>query len=103
TVGLLARYRLELVLAVRPWEASALPAVARALADAGVPLSIWPMLADEEGRWVSVENTPAFARFVRSLCDALPGGAAHDVLFDLEPPFSRTHALARIAGSRERD
>lgn len=102
TLDLLARYRLELVLAVRPWDEPALPDVARALRDAGVPLSIWPMLADDRGRWASVYNAPEFSRLVLSVCDALEAASARprDVLFDLEPPFAQARTLASIgAGS----
>jgi hypothetical protein len=100
TLDLLARYRLELVLAVRPWDEPALPDVARALRDVGVPLSIWPMLSDEQGRWASVHNAAAFGAFVLSACDALEASSARprDVLFDLEPPFGQTRTLTNIAG-----
>ncbi|MBX3199749.1 MAG: hypothetical protein KF894_16555 [Labilithrix sp.] len=101
TIALLARYRLELVLAVRPWDEPELPRVARALRDGGVPLSVWPMLSDDDGRWASAHNAPQFSRLVLSVCDALDRGGAppRDVLFDLEPPFAHARALASM-GSR---
>lgn len=104
TLGLLSRYELEVVLAVRPWNVAALPNVARALRDAGVPLSIWPMLSDEEGRWASVHNAPAFARLTVSACDALDraGATPGDVLFDLEPPFAQARSLAAMGVARSR-
>lgn len=92
TLGLLARYRLELVLAVRPWQLDELGDVARALRDHGVPLSLWPMLADEDGRWVHVDNAPAFSDLVRRACDRAPE-VAREVLFDLEPPFEDVRGL----------
>lgn len=102
TIALLARYRLELVLAVRPWDEPELPRVARALRDGGVPLSVWPMLSDDDGRWASVHNAPQFCRLALSVCDALEaaGTPPRDVLFDLEPPFAQARALASM-GSRE--
>ncbi|OJY31375.1 MAG: hypothetical protein BGO98_14985 [Myxococcales bacterium 68-20] len=107
TIELLSRYGLELVLAVRPWDEPELPRVAQTLRDAGVPLSIWPMLSDEEGRWASMHNAPAFGRLTRSVCDALEAAGAPpcDVLFDLEPPFAAVRSLASLgaAGSRSPD
>jgi hypothetical protein len=102
TLDLLARYELELVLAVRPWHVRALPEVARAVRGAGVPMSIWPMLADEEGRWASVHNAPAFGRLTLSIVDALEASRAEprDVLFDLEPPFAQARTLAHVGASR---
>lgn len=98
TLALLARYRLELVLAVRPWDAEALPDVARHLRDAGIPLSIWPMLADESGRWANVHNAESFSRFVLALSEALEDAQARpvDVLLDLEPPFAQASSLAAV-------
>jgi hypothetical protein len=105
TIELLARYGLEVVLAVRPWDARGLPDVARALRDAGVPLSIWPMLSDEEGRWASVHNATEFGRLTLSVCDVLEAAGARprDVLFDLEPPFAQARSLAAIGAARSRN
>lgn len=97
TRELLRRYRLELVLAVRPWDLVALPSVARALRDAEVPLSIWPMLEDEKGRWINVHNAREFRSFVLTACDAMGDTPPVDVLFDLEPPFDRAKALIALA------
>ena len=98
-LGLLARYGLEVVLAVRPWDVSALPDVARALRDAGVGLSIWPMLADAEGRWANVDNARAFAELTAACCEALVDLPPRDVLFDLEPPFAQAKALVSFANA----
>jgi hypothetical protein len=96
TVALLRRYALEIVLAVRPWQLVELPAVVHVLAEAGVPVSIWPMLSDEEGRWASAHNAASFVGFVRATADALTGAgiAPREVLLDLEPPFAHARALA---------
>jgi hypothetical protein len=59
-LALLARYRLELLLAVRPWQVAALAAVHARLVDAGVYVALWPMLDDEHGRWASAQSQPAF-------------------------------------------
>lgn len=102
TLALLARYGLELVLAVRPWDERALPGVACALRDAGVPLSIWPMLSDDDGRWANKHNAAAFRRLTLALCDRLEEARARprDVLFDLEPPFARARTLASVGAGR---
>lgn len=99
TVALLARYDLALVLAVRPWQLAELPDVARALRDAGVPLSLWPMLGDEEGRWANDRNAAAFARFVRGVVETLDEARvpAREVLLDLEPPFADAKSLSHGA------
>lgn len=106
TLALLARYGLEIVLAVRPWQLAELPRVAATLRDAGLSLAIWPMLSDDEGRWASAENAASFARFVRETVSALDGsaGPAREVLLDLEPPFAQARALATrgVAGARPR-
>jgi hypothetical protein len=102
TLELLARYQLELVLAVRPWDVRALPDVARALRDAGVPLSVWPMLSDEQGRWASAHTASEFSRLTLSVCDVLESAGARprDVLFDLEPPFAQARSLAALGAAR---
>lgn len=96
TIALLCRHDLELVLAVRPWQLGELPAVAHVLGAAGVAVSIWPMLSDEEGRWASAENAPAFVRLVRETVAVLEaaGVPPREVLLDLEPPFAHARALA---------
>jgi hypothetical protein len=97
TLALLARYRLELVLAVRPWDLPELPGVAQRLRGAGVPLSVWPMLADDDGRWASVHNVPAFARFLAAIMGALgPSPLAGDLLVDLEPPIGKARSLVAL-------
>lgn len=104
TIALLARYRLELVLAVRPWDVDSLPNVARTLRDANVPLSVWPMLADEDGRWASVHNAPSFNALVMRICDVLAAANAtpRDVMIDLEPPFAQARTLAAMGAARSR-
>jgi hypothetical protein len=92
TLALLAKYSLELILAVRPWDAAALRGVMQKVRDAGVPCSIWPMLADEDGRWMNVRNASKFGTFVRQLVDGL-NVPPTSVLFDLEPSLSSVQAF----------
>jgi hypothetical protein len=100
TIALLRRHELEIVLAVRPWQLEALPDVALVLRDGGVPMSLWPMLADDEGRWASAQNATSFVRFVRAAVDVLVAASAapREVLLDLEPPFAHARALADLGG-----
>lgn len=104
TISLLQRHELEIVLAVRPWQLAELPAAAQVLRDNGVSCSIWPMLADEEGRWASARNARAFVGFIRDTADVLEAAGAppREMLLDLEPPFAQARVLATTGGSTER-
>jgi hypothetical protein len=88
TLALLARFDVELIAAVRPWD---LPAVADLVArcnDVGVDVGLWPMIGDADGRWASAFNAPRFAAFVARVLDAVPHDArVRDIAVDLEPPF----------------
>ncbi|WP_437819181.1 hypothetical protein [Sorangium sp. So ce1078] len=104
TLALLRRYALELAIAVRPETAAGLPDLAAACADAGVSVAVWPMIADEDGRWASAGNAAAFGAFVARLLDALDarGLAAAEVVVDLEPPIQEVRrALAGGRGALE--
>ena len=100
TIALLRRHVVEIVLAVRPWQLAELPRAAETLRDSGVSCSVWPMLADDEGRWASAQNAASFVRFVRSTADVLASAGAlpREVLLDLEPPFAHARALAAGGG-----
>ncbi|AUX22306.1 hypothetical protein SOCEGT47_028070 [Sorangium cellulosum] len=100
TLALLRRHALELAIAVRPDTAAGLPDLAAACAGEGVPLAVWPMIADEDGRWASAGNAAAFGAFVARLLDALDGRglSAAEVVFDLEPPIARVRRA--LAGPR---
>jgi hypothetical protein len=93
TLALVARYDLELVLAVRPWDLEMLPDTARAIADAGISLSVWPMLEDTHGRWINVQNAHEFRTFVLKILETLEPALPRDLMFDLEPPFESARAL----------
>lgn len=104
TLALLVRFSLHLVLAVRPWQLHALPHVARLLEGAGIGLTVWPMVADDEGRWASVENASSFAAFVLEIARAFEGErlSLEGMLLDLEPPFRASHAFVGSAGGAVR-
>ncbi|WP_437282012.1 hypothetical protein WME90_16060 [Sorangium sp. So ce375] len=104
TLALLRRYALELSIAVRPETAAGLPDLVAACADAGVAVAVWPMIADEDGRWASAGNAAAFGAFVARLLDALDARrlAAAEIVFDLEPPIAAVRqALAGGRGALE--
>ena len=84
--SLLARHRIDLLLAVRPWQLPELADIVDRLRGAGVFVGLWPMLADEDGRWASVSSC---ARFV-ALVDAVLARAPHadEIVVDLEPPIA---------------
>jgi hypothetical protein len=90
-LGLLERYRLELLLAVRPWDLGDLPNVLRACADRGITVGLWPMLENDAGRWASIHNAAAFGDFMRRVADHAPASLA----VDMEPPFDRVRTLAQ--------
>ncbi|MDC0681273.1 hypothetical protein [Sorangium atrum] len=100
TLALLRRYALELSIAVRPDTAAGLPDLVAACADAGVAVAVWPMIADEDGRWASACNAAAFGAFVARLMDALDARrlAAAEIVFDLEPPIDAVRRA--LAGGR---
>jgi hypothetical protein len=93
-LGLLAPRRLELCLAVRPGQEPGLPRVLGACAEAGVPVALWPMLADRDGRWVSAKNAGAFAAWARRIVDELARDAVPcaEIVVDLEPAIDGVRA-----------
>jgi hypothetical protein len=86
---LVARYRLDLLLAVRPWQLAEAGAVVRHLQGAGIFVAVWPMIADEDGRWASASSSRAFIAFTDELLRVVP--FAQELAIDLEPPL---HLLA---------
>lgn len=86
----LAARRVDLLLAVRPWQvADARDAVAR-LRAGGVYVALWPMIADGDGRWASVASCEPFVRFADELVGAVP---CDEVAIDLEPPKPQLEKL----------
>ena len=91
----LAARGLELVVAVRPWTLAELPRVLAAARAHRVPLTVWPMLADADGRWASSATALPFARLVRHVVAtaAAAGTPIDELLVDLEPPIARVRRL----------
>ncbi len=84
-----------LALAVRPPELPALAAAAARIVDAGVPLALWPMIDDADGRWVSVASAATFIAFADRALAVAPAGV--ELVLDLEPPLAQ---LAAWRGGR---
>lgn len=89
---LLARYRLSVLVAVRPWTVAAFGEVVRACDAAGVEVAAWPMLDDREGRWASARNAGAFVDLALRVADA---AEVKELAIDLEPPIDDVRALLR--------
>ncbi|MCA9580777.1 MAG: hypothetical protein KC416_03225, partial [Myxococcales bacterium] len=84
---------LSLSVAVHPDEVVSLREVVDACQMHGVPLWLWPLLDDAQGRWLSDCNYGAFADHVRRVLRALaPGAEVQGIVFDLEPPIGVVRA-----------
>src|SRR5690606_35734818 len=94
---LLQRRRLGLVTSVRPGEQERLSPLLHASRTNEVPLSLWPMLEDEAGRWLSASNAEAFIDLHRDLMRVVSRAAARPVavVFDLEPPLGDVRRMLR--------
>jgi hypothetical protein len=84
TVALLRRFDVAPIVAVWPSTAASARAALARYDDAGLPAAVWPMLPDDQGRWLSAANAAPFAAFVERLVADL---APHEVVLDLEPPI----------------
>jgi len=80
----LAARRIDLLLAVRPWQLSEIAGVAARVQASGVYLGLWPMLGDEHGRWVSVRSMVGFIAFADEVIARVP--RVNELVIDLEPP-----------------
>ncbi len=93
-VPLLARYRVDLLLAVRPWQLGEIAEVVRRARGEGVFVGVWPMLADEDGRWANARSCDKYIAFVDQLLAEVP--FADELAIDLEPPFFELERLIRL-------
>ncbi len=89
TWKLLGRYGLDVALSVRPSDVERVPAWATLAAEHKVTALLWPMIADEQGRWLSTSNAETFATFVREVKTRAPHLG---IALDLEPPFAVVRA-----------
>lgn len=84
TWKLLARYALEVAVAIRPQDVALAAHVRDLAAQAEVKAFLWPMIDDSEGRWLSVVSAPAFRTFLTEVRSAAP---ELGIVLDLEPPL----------------
>lgn len=86
-VDLVARSRLDLLLAVRPWQLADVAGVVRTFSEHGVFVGVWPMLADNDGRWLNARSSDAFIPFADAVLEAAP--FADELVLDLEPAIAQ--------------
>lgn len=96
--GTLQRYRVDLLLAVRPWHLDQAADVVRRFQDSGVAVAVWPMLPDAEGRWANAANHATFIAFCDRVLAHVP--FADELIVDLEPSIAdlarwKTRRLAK--------
>lgn len=82
--ALLSRFHVDLLLAVRPWQLAEVGELVRRFQGAGVFVALWPMVADEDGRWASGASCAKFIAFADELVARVP--FADELAIDLEPP-----------------
>lgn len=84
TWRLLARHSMEVALAVRPSDVASVDAWLGRASEHGVRASLWPMIDDAAGRWLSTESAAPFREFLRDVRARAPGA---EIVLDLEPPL----------------
>ncbi len=85
--AVLPRYRVDLLLAVRPWQLDEVGDVVRRFQDAGTFVALWPMIGDSDGRWASTTTYAPFLAFADALRARVP--FADELVIDLEPPIAK--------------
>lgn len=98
--GLLRRYRLGVIAAVRPWQLDEIDRLLDWARDEGLRLSLWPMVSDADGRWLSAATVPAFTQLFSKLVPiveraAARGAAPAEIALDLEPDLSSVARMFR--------
>lgn len=82
---------IELAIAIEPTQVDRVPEVLERI---DVPIVLWPLLDDTEGRWPSLANLDPFRRHLDRLRARV--GPREPLLLDLEPPIAATRALLRL-------
>lgn len=88
----LAKAGVELAVAVPPVALGDVRELVARCAAAHLPLVLWPLLDDADGRWPSAHNVAAFDAHVGHLTSSLTPGT---LLLDLEPPIAWTRDAVR--------
>ncbi|HET6583123.1 MAG TPA: hypothetical protein VFG69_06745 [Nannocystaceae bacterium] len=98
----LAERRVQLVTAVRPGGEDDIVALVADARVAGVSIALWPMIADDDGRWASTASAPRWCAYTDELfatlarADALPD----ELCIDLEPPIALVRAWSAVRPRR---
>jgi hypothetical protein len=98
-VQVCARRRLELIAAVRPWQLPEVALLAHAARREDVPLTLWPMLDDRDGRFPSVTNLTRFLAMVDAMLAHVPAEqrTGLELLVDPEPDVRVQRLVAAVA------
>jgi hypothetical protein len=90
-ISLLQSRKLQVLVAVTPSRLAGVPDLVARYRDAGIDFGLWPMVADEDGRWGSTFNAQLYSDFVLRTADR--AGVPCTMAIDLEPPIALTRAL----------
>ncbi len=90
-IGMLREFDVEVLVAVMPENVLEIADLCQVYGEAGVQIGVWPMIADEDGRWASTYNAQAYAAFVESLLPTLRSPMT--IAVDLEPPIDLLRGL----------
>jgi hypothetical protein len=90
-VDMLREHDLEVLVAVTPSQLEDVPKLSKHMRDAGVRLGLWPMVADDHGRWGSTFNAHHFSEFTTAVSEIAPEDTT--IAIDLEPPITIMHGL----------
>lgn len=82
----LRAHAITVLVAVRPWQLDELPPVVARLQGEGLPVGVWPMLDDADGRWLSVESASRWVELASEVIARAP--RCDEVVLDLEPPLA---------------
>lgn len=88
---MLREHELQVLVAVTPSQLEDVPRLSAHMQAAGVSLGLWPMVADDHGRWGSTFNAHHFAGFATAVSELAPEGTT--IAIDLEPPITIMHGL----------
>lgn len=91
-VSLLVRHRLGVFAAIRPGDLFTARGPIQNMLEAGVEVTLWPMLEDREGRWGNHQNLDRFLDFADRTLEVF---SPRRIVLDLEPSFSAMQAALR--------
>lgn len=91
----LARRDVQLLVAVQPRDRDDVPRVVERAGELGLSLGLWPLLDDDEGRWLHPTNAAPFERWIEALLETLDRRALSigSLALDLEPPIAEVRRI----------